>query len=159
MTRSVFAEIDQDGKLVREIVRREKSRVAVVATANHWVCADLDRPEDLRAAQCAIAGLPWSTVEQMYRHRSHRSYLPDELPEQQIERLVDAARYASTSSFIQAYSVSVVRDPVIKADCARLCSGQKHIGDPRRTGLHGFTRRVEIGLGRFHSLPGGINAL
>jgi nitroreductase/CTP:molybdopterin cytidylyltransferase MocA len=129
MTRSVFAEIDQDGKLLREIVRRDKDRVAVVPTANHWVSADLDRPEDLRAAHCSIAGLPWSTVEQMYRHRSHRSYLPDELPQQQIERLVDAARYASTSSFIQAYSVIAVRDPVIKADCAQLCSGQKHIDE------------------------------
>lgn len=129
MTRSVFAEIDQDGKLLREIVRREKDRVAVVPTANHWVRADLDRPEDLRAAQCSISGLPWSTVEQMYRHRSHRSYLPNELPQQQIERLVDAARYASTSSFIQAYSVIAVRDPAIKADCARLCSAQKHIDE------------------------------
>lgn len=127
MKRKVFAEIDRDGELLRDIVRRDKARVAVVPTANHWVQADMDRPEDLRSAECELAGEPWSTVAQMYRHRSHRSYKSDPLPQQQIERLVDAARYASTSSFIQAYSVVAVRDAAIKADCARLCGAQPHI--------------------------------
>lgn len=127
MTKAVFAELDRDGKVLRDVVRRDSERVAVVPTANHWVRADLDRPEDLRAATCDLASEPWSTVAQMFRHKSVRSYEPQPLPKEQIERLVDAARHASTSSFIQAYSVIAVTDGEVKADCARLCSGQPHI--------------------------------
>ncbi len=127
MTRSVFAEIAVPTAVLRDLVKKDKARVRVVPSANPWVHADLDRPEDLRAAICALHGEPWSTVAQMFRHRSHRAYLPDALPEGQIERLVDAARYASTSSFIQAYAVVAVLDPVVKGDCARLCGGQAHI--------------------------------
>ncbi|MCK5940758.1 MAG: NTP transferase domain-containing protein [Planctomycetes bacterium] len=127
MKRAVFNEIDRDGKTLRDVIRRDSERVAVVTTNNHWVRADLDRPEDLRAARCDLDGAPWSTVAQMFRHRSHRSYEPDPVPDKQIERLVDAARYASTSSFIQAYSVVAVRDKELKDECARLCGGQRHI--------------------------------
>jgi nitroreductase len=49
------------------------------------------------------------------------------VPEAQLQRLVDAARHASTSSFLQAYAVVAVRDQAIKAECARLCAGQRHI--------------------------------
>jgi len=127
MTRSVFQEIDRDGRTLRDVIRRDADRVAVVPTSNHWVRADLDRPEDLRAARCALTGAPWSTVAQMFRHRSHRGFHPDPVPDAQIERLVDAARHASTSSFIQAYSVVAVREQELKAECARLCGGQAHV--------------------------------
>jgi len=127
MTRTVFAELDRDGTMLRDVVRRDAARVAVVPTANHWVRADLDHPEDLRAANCDLTSQPWSPVAQMFRHRSIRSFAPDALPKEQIERLVDAARHASTSSFIQAYSVVAVTDQAIKGDCARLCGGQLQI--------------------------------
>jgi len=129
MIRSVFAEIDRDGTVLRDVVRRDKERVAAVPTANHWVRADLDHPEDLRSASCSLTSEPWTTVAQMFRHKSIRSYESQALPKEQIERLVDAARHASTSSFIQAYAVIAVTDPAIKADCARLCGGQSHISE------------------------------
>lgn len=129
MTRPVFAELDRDGTMLRDVVRRDEARVAVVPTANHWVRADLDHPEDLRSANCSLTSQPWSAVAQMFRHTSIRSYESDALPKAQIERLVDAARHASTSSFIQAYSVVAVTDQAIKADCARLCAGQGHISE------------------------------
>jgi len=127
LRRAVFDEIARPGALLRDLVRADRSRVAVLPSANPWVLADLDRPEDLQAARCALHGEPWSTVAQMFRHRSRRSYRADALPQDQIERLVDAARHASTSSYIQAYSVVAVRDAAIKRECARLCSGQQHI--------------------------------
>ncbi len=129
MTRATFNEIDRGGQTLRDVIRRDPDRVAVVPTANHWVRADLDQPEDLRAARCALSGAPWSTVAQMFRHRSHRAFLPDPVPDGQIERLVDAARHASTSSFIQAYSVVAVREQELKAECARLCGGQRHVDE------------------------------
>jgi FMN reductase (NADPH) len=127
MVRSVFAEIDRDGTLLRDVIRRDQARVQVVPTGNPWVHSDMDHPHDFQAAVCSLVGQPWSTVAQMYRHRSHRSYRPDPVPQEQIKRLVDAARYASTSAFIQAYSVVAVRDVAIKDACADLCGGQKHI--------------------------------
>lgn len=127
MRREVFAEIATPGAVLRDLVKRDPARVQVVPSANPWVHADLDHPEDLRAAVCALHGEPWSTVAQMFRHRSRRAYRPDAVPQPQLERLVDAARHASTSSMIQAYAVVAVRDPAVKAQCARLCSGQAHI--------------------------------
>lgn len=129
MMRTVFGEIARPGAVLRDLVRAEASRLQVLPTSNAWVRADLDRPEDLRAAVCALHGEPWSTVAQMFRHRSHRRYHADSLPQEQIERLVDAARHASTSSFIQAYAVIAVRDAERKGECARLCSGQPHISE------------------------------
>lgn len=128
MQRTVFDEIAAPHATLRDLVRADAGRVVVVPTANPWVRADLDHPEDLRAARCALAGSPWSTVEQMFRHRSHREYRPDPVPDEQLQRLVDAARHASTSSFIQAYAVIAVTDPDRRAECARLCGGQRHIG-------------------------------
>lgn len=127
LARSAFAEIAAPGATLRDVVVANAARVQAVPSANPWVHADLDHPEDLRAAVCALHGEPWSTVAQMFRHRSHRAYRPDPLPPAQLERLVDAARHASTSSYIQAYAVVAVRDPDVKAQCARLCSGQAHI--------------------------------
>ena len=124
---AVFAEIRQPGTVLSDLVRKDGGRVGVVPSANPWVRADLDCPEDLRAARCSLSGQPWSVVAQMFRHRSRRAYRPDPLPDGQLERLVDASRHASTSSYIQAYSVIAVRDADRKKDCARLCAGQTHI--------------------------------
>ena len=65
--------------------------------------------------------------ELLLGRRATRSFKPDPVPEAQIARLVDAARHASTSSFLQAYAVVAVRDQARKGDCARLCGGQRHI--------------------------------
>jgi nitroreductase/CTP:molybdopterin cytidylyltransferase MocA len=127
LARGVFAELAAAGAVLRDVVRADPARVRAVPSANPWVHADLDEPEDLRAARCALHGGPWSTVAQMFRHRSRRAFAPDPVPDAQLERLVDAARHASTSSFIQAYAVVAVRDPVVKAECARLCAAQPHV--------------------------------
>ena len=127
MHRGVFAEIAVPGTTLRDIVRRDSKRVCVVPSANPWVHADLDRPEDLRAARSALMAEPHSVVDQMFRHRSHREFRDEPLAPGQLERLVDAARHASTSSFIQAYATVCVTDPARKREAARLCGGQRHI--------------------------------
>ena len=127
MKRSVFKELDRGATTLPDVVRRDPDRVADVATSNHWVLLELHRPEDLRAARCQLTGQSWSTLAQMYRHRSHRAFRSDPISDTQIERLVDAARHASTSSFIQAYAVIAVRDVELKQLCASLCGDQRHI--------------------------------
>lgn len=129
MTRSVFSELDLGVPTLQDLVCRDAVRVAGVATVNHWVISDLRRPEDRSAARCQLSGQPWSTLAQMYRHRSHRSFRSDSVTDAQIERLVDAARHASTSSFIQAYAVIAVRDAELKQRCAVLCGGQRHVAE------------------------------
>ena len=114
---------------LRDIVRADAARVAAIPTSNQWVVADLDRPEDLRAARAALSGLPVPTLELMHRHKSRRAFLPTPLADGQLERLVDAARHASTSSYIQAYAVVAVRDPARKARAAQLCGNQRHIAE------------------------------
>lgn len=127
LARAVFDRIADPRAVLRDLIRSADGAVQALPTANPWVRADLDEPADLRAAQNALAGGPWSVVEQMHRHRTHREYRADPLPAAQLERLVDAARHASTSSFIQAYSVVLVTDPGRRAECARWCGGQAHI--------------------------------
>jgi len=125
--REVLAELAVPGTVLRDLVRADPARVRALPSANPWVIADLDRPEDLRAARCWLHSEPWSTVAQMFRHRSHRRYRPDAIAAERIERLVDAARHASTSSFIQAYAVVCVRDEARRRAIAALCGGQPHI--------------------------------
>ncbi len=127
MRRGAFAEIQQKGTVLRDLVRKEPSRVRDVPTANAWTVADLDEPADLEAARAWIAAVPATVVEQMRQHRSRRSFRPEALAEGQIERLVDAARHASTSSFIQAYAVIAVQDESRRRAIAALCADQKHI--------------------------------
>src|SRR5712672_676918 len=128
LRRQVAEELQAPGVTsLREIVRRDPARVRAVPSANPWVLADLDRPEDLRAARAALTAEGWCVVEQMHRHRSRRAYAPAPLLPGQLERLVDAARRASTSSFIQAYSVIAVADAARKQQVASLCADQQHI--------------------------------
>jgi nitroreductase/CTP:molybdopterin cytidylyltransferase MocA len=129
LRREVFAEIAAPGCELSDLVRRDAARVTAVPSANSWVLADLDRPEDLRAARCALAGEPFGAVAQMFRHRSRRTFRREPLAAGQLERLVDAARHASTSNFIQAYSVVAVSDPARRAECARLCGDQPHVAE------------------------------
>jgi nitroreductase len=128
LRRAVLAELEDPAvTMLRDVVRKDPARVGAVPTANPWVLADLDRPEDLRAARAALQADPWPVVEQMHRHRSRRAYAPTPLAAGQLERLVDAARHASTSSHIQAYAVVAVRDPARRGEIAKLCAEQAHI--------------------------------
>ena len=127
LRRAAFAEIREQGAILRDLVRRDPARVRALPTANPWVRADLDRPDDLAAARAALLSQPLAPVALMHRHRSRRAYADTPLSPGQLERLVDAARHASTSSFIQAYAVVAVTDPGQKRAVAQLCADQPHI--------------------------------
>ncbi len=128
MRREVFEEIRKPDATLRDVIRSRPDRVRALPSANRWIHADLDRPEDLQAAQQALQGEPDPVLSLMRNHRSRRAYREDPLQEGQIERLVDAARFASTSSMIQAYSVVIVRQQERRAQLMALCGNQAHIG-------------------------------
>jgi FMN reductase (NADPH) len=52
------------------------------------------------------------TIKTILDHRSIRSFLEKDLSEEQIKWIVESAQAASTSSFVQAYSIIGVKDPI-----------------------------------------------
>ena len=56
---AVIAEIlDPRARTLREVIRRDPSRVGVIPVADSWVLRDLDCPEDLEAARAELGQLP-----------------------------------------------------------------------------------------------------
>ena len=79
-------------------------------------------------ADAIPAAGPWNEhIALLLSHRSVRGYKPDALPEGTLETLIAAAQSAATSSNMQTWSVVSVSDPAVRAECARIAGGQKHI--------------------------------
>lgn len=112
---------------LRDVVRADPARVRVVETNCPWTVRDLDDPAILRAARASLREDGWAVSEQMHRHRSRRSFSEETVSWAQLACLVDAARHASTSSFIQACSVVAVTDAAVRDRCAVLCGDQDQI--------------------------------
>lgn len=127
LAREVFAEIVEPSVAsLRDVIRSDPSRVCVVEVEDGFVHRDIDTPEDLAAARGHLANVMPATVL-MARHRSRRGYASQPVGDAQLRWIVDVARHASTSSFIQAYSVVAVRDASRRDRIAALCADQEHI--------------------------------
>jgi FMN reductase (NADPH) len=68
-----------------------------------------------------------AVTKTMQGHRSIREYRPDPLPEGMLEAIVRSAQMASTSSYLQRYSVVAVEEPTKKDRLAELCGDQDQI--------------------------------
>ncbi|MGE6378493.1 oxygen-insensitive NADPH nitroreductase [Peribacillus muralis] len=66
-------------------------------------------------------------IEKILDHRSIRSFEDRPLTEEQIHTIVECAQAASTSSYIQAYSIIGVTDPGKKAKLAELAGPQSYV--------------------------------
>ncbi|MGM9928148.1 MAG: oxygen-insensitive NADPH nitroreductase [Bacillus sp. (in: firmicutes)] len=66
-------------------------------------------------------------IEKILNHRSIRSFEDKPLSAEQIETIVQCAQAASTSSYIQAYSIIGVTDPEKKAKLAELSGPQSYV--------------------------------
>ncbi|MCP8970440.1 oxygen-insensitive NADPH nitroreductase [Ectobacillus ponti] len=67
------------------------------------------------------------TIETILRHRSIRKYENRPLTEEQIRLIVQSAQAASTSSYIQAYSIIGICDPEKKKRLAELSGNQSYV--------------------------------
>ncbi|MCH5586273.1 oxygen-insensitive NADPH nitroreductase [Shimazuella sp. AN120528] len=67
------------------------------------------------------------TIKTILDHRSIRSFLEKELSEEQIRLIVESAQAASTSSFVQAYSIIGIKEPAKKTELARLAGNQAYV--------------------------------
>lgn len=127
LAREVLAEIDDPAvQSLRDVIRREPSRVGVVEVEDGFVLRDIDTPADLLAARGVLANAVPAT-ELLARHRSRRAWRDEPVGDAQLRWLVDSARRSATSSFIQAASVVAVRDRATKERIAALCSDQPQI--------------------------------
>ncbi|MFT8321519.1 MAG: oxygen-insensitive NADPH nitroreductase [Bacillus sp. (in: firmicutes)] len=66
-------------------------------------------------------------IKTMLEHRSVRKFTSKELTKDQIKQIVAAAQSASTSSFIQAYSIIGVTDKEKKKHLAELAGNQSYV--------------------------------
>lgn len=67
------------------------------------------------------------TIETILQHRSIRSFTDQRLTEEEIRVLVESAQSASTSSYIQAYSIIGVTDQSKKRELAALAGNQPYV--------------------------------
>lgn len=68
-----------------------------------------------------------SVIETILKHHSVRRFKDQPLDQQQIEAIVKSAQAASTSSFIQAYSIIGVTDPQKKQRLAEFAGDQSYV--------------------------------
>lgn len=69
------------------------------------------------------------TIETILNHRSVRDFEDKALTKEQIATLVDCAQAASTSSYLQAYSIVGVTDPDKKQALAKLAINSNTVVD------------------------------
>lgn len=70
-----------------------------------------------------------TTINTILSHRSVRDFQRKKLTAQQIETIVKCAQAASTSSFVQAYSIIGVTDPVKKQQLAEVAANQEYVAE------------------------------
>ncbi|KIL46811.1 oxygen-insensitive NADPH nitroreductase [Jeotgalibacillus campisalis] len=69
------------------------------------------------------------TIELLENHRSVRKFKDVALTDNQIKTIVEAAQMASTSSFIQAYTIIGITDKEKKKELAALAGGQEYVAE------------------------------
>lgn len=68
-----------------------------------------------------------TAIDALLSHVSIRDYTEQPIDDGTLQRILDAARRAPTSSNTQTYSIIVVRDAETKRQLAELVGGQKHV--------------------------------
>jgi len=67
--------------------------------------------------------------EAVNRRLSIRSYKPDPVPEEALQRILDAGRLAPSAKNIQPWKFIVVTDPAVRERLVPACRGQKFIAE------------------------------
>ena len=61
--------------------------------------------------------------------RSIRAYKPDPVPEDKLNRILEAARLAPSAKNRQPWKFIVVKDPIIRQALVPACKGQRFVGE------------------------------
>lgn len=68
-------------------------------------------------------------IKAIQNHRSIRKFEDKLLSDEQIKTIVESAQAASTSSYVQAYSIIGIKDPDKKKKLAELAGGQDYVAE------------------------------
>ncbi len=137
------------GASLREVLRASPLEVQRVPVRDPGVLWNCDRPADLGVLPGAPDPGGAGLLALQRAHRSRRSFAPDPVPPSLLEDLVDAARHASTSSFVQAVSVVAVEDDERLRRVHDLCGKQRMILEaPVFLGICADLRHAEAALER-----------
>lgn len=68
-----------------------------------------------------------SVVDTLEKHVSIRDYTDEKIPDELLEKILEAARRSPTSSNMQTYSIVVVKNHETKKELAKFAGGQKHV--------------------------------
>lgn len=68
-----------------------------------------------------------STLETLMSHRSIRKFSSEQVSDEQLDLLIQAGQAASSSSFIQAYSIIDICDTRIRNQLQACCSNQEYV--------------------------------
>jgi len=63
------------------------------------------------------------------KRRSIRAYKPDPIPEDKLNRVLEAARLAPSAKNRQPWKFIVVKDPTIRQALVPACKGQRFVGE------------------------------
>ena len=67
------------------------------------------------------------TLELMLSHRSIRKFTDQLVDERDLDIIIRAAQAAATSSFLQAYSIIDVKNPLMRTQLKALCGDQEYV--------------------------------
>lgn len=70
-----------------------------------------------------------NTHEVIKKRRSVRAYTSEEVPEEKLQRILEAARMAPSASNRQQYKFVVVREPEKRKQLAEAAAGQNFVGE------------------------------
>jgi nitroreductase len=71
------------------------------------------------------AGMGCDFYEAVETRRSVRAYLPDPVPQEALDRCLDAARKAASSSNLQHWEFVIIRDPELRKEANAICLDQR----------------------------------
>jgi nitroreductase len=87
-------------------------------------------------------------MDAIKKRRSVRKYKPDEIPEDVLDKLLNAMRLAPSGKNRQPWKFIVVRDEVTKAKLAEACNGQVACGSEKEAAIRYYRDgRAVIGVG------------
>ena len=64
------------------------------------------------------------TIELMASHRSIRKFVNEPVPKRILTKIIQAAQCASTSNYVQAYTIIKVNANAVRKELAQLAGGQ-----------------------------------
>ncbi len=73
-----------------------------------------------------------STIDLILSHRSIRKFKPDAVDDVTVEKLVRAGQAASSSSFVQAYSIIDITDAQLRQQITQYAGNQRYIAEAPR---------------------------